>query len=97
MHDPDSAGGDQQQAVRHVEDGHRNHRRHADQVTDGYKMTQFAGEKGKLAAKGGFTGNVVGGDPNDIIKKKVTARPARGPPLPLPRRRTSMCSPPAPS
>lgn len=50
-----------------------------EQVTGSYKITKFAVEKGKLVAKGTFTGNIVGGDPNDTIKKKVTVPVSKAP------------------
>jgi len=43
-----------------------------------YKITKFAVEKGKLVAKATFTGNVVGGDGDDTIKKKVTIPVSQG-------------------
>jgi hypothetical protein len=44
----------------------------SDQKVEGtYKITKFAVEKGKLVAKGTFTGNIVG-DPEGTIKKAVT-------------------------
>ena len=53
-----------------------------DQVTGNYKITKFAVEKGKLVAKGTFTGNIVGGDPDDTIKKKVTVPVSKAPAAP---------------
>jgi len=50
-----------------------------EKVTGSYKITKFAVEKGKLVAKGTFTGNIVGGDPDDTIKKKVTIPVSKAP------------------
>jgi len=39
-------------------------------------------EKGKLVAKGTFTGNIVGGDADDTIKKTVTVPVSKAPAAP---------------
>ena len=51
------------------------------EVKGTYKITKFAVEKGKLVAKGTFTGNIVDGDADDTIKKAVTIPVSQGPPL----------------
>jgi hypothetical protein len=42
------------------------------EVNGTYKITKFAVEKGKLVAKGTFTGTIKGSDGTDTVKKAVT-------------------------
>ena len=50
------------------------------EVNGTYKITKFAVEKGKLVAKGTFTGTIVGSDGTDTVKKAVTIPVSKGPP-----------------
>lgn len=43
-----------------------------------YKITKFAVEKGKLVAKGTFTGKILGSDGTDTVKKAVTIPVSQG-------------------
>ena len=68
------------------------------EVEGTYKITKFAVEKGKLVAKGTFTGNIVDGAGDDTIKKAVTVPVSKKAADPAPaarRRRMSRRSPPA--
>ena len=68
------------------------------EVEGTYKITKFAVEKGKLVAKGTFTGNIVGGDARRHHQEEGDRPGQQGPrrlPLLRRRRRMSRRSPPA--
>ena len=48
------------------------------EVNGTYKITKFAVEKGKLVAKGTFTGTIKGSDGTDTVKKAVTIPVSQG-------------------